>query len=354
MPSTIAGRVIDNTRRPIGGVSISRRGKVIAESANDGFFSINLAKAESRVAVTFAAEGYVSNTRVFDSRAAVLGNVVVIWPRAYRVTFDPSRQLDIGLGSSGIRVPADVLEGLGGKKVSGNVELHFTWFDVTDPFQRAAAPGDFSGRLADGSVRRLSSYGIFDFDLRDLRGGSLSVRRGANVELSIAVPPSLADHAPGQVGSFSFDASSGIWVHDGTFDYVPGAQTFNGKVRSIGPRCLDPVLDTVCVRVRVINIYTSSVGMPNMLVTVQGGQYAFSATSDANGFTCLVVERNAPFSVTAQGGSGGNFWGTPHPVNFTSPSSGAGDCANPGSCPVIGTVPVDFVVGTGHRAGDFG
>ena len=52
-----------------------------------------------------------------------------------------------------------------------------------------AAPGDFSGQLLDGSVQRLRSYGIFDFDLRNLKGQSLKLRQGASILLSIAVPP---------------------------------------------------------------------------------------------------------------------------------------------------------------------
>jgi hypothetical protein len=94
---------------------------------------------------------------VYDGKAAGGVNSVVIWPIAYRVKFDPARDLDVELGSSRIQVPANVLAGPGGEKPSGPVALQFTWFDVTSPFQRAAAPGDFSGQMLDGSIRRLNS-----------------------------------------------------------------------------------------------------------------------------------------------------------------------------------------------------
>jgi|SRR6185437_3401504 len=162
MASIISGHVLDNNRRPVGKVKVSLKGKIVAESGNDGAFSVNLVKAETRVAITFVAEGYVSNTRVYDSRAGA-GNTIVIWPIAYRVRFDPSRELDIELGSSRIRIPENGLTGRGGKKFNGAVELQFTLFDITSPFQRAAASGDFSGRLPDGRIQRLNSYGIFDF-----------------------------------------------------------------------------------------------------------------------------------------------------------------------------------------------
>ncbi|HBB88250.1 MAG TPA: hypothetical protein DC047_11600 [Blastocatellia bacterium] len=339
---------MDNNRRPVGKVKISLRGKVVAESGNDGSFSVNLPRAESRVAITFAAEGYVSNTRVYDSRADGM-NTVVVWPIAYRVKFDPSRELDIELGSSRIHIPADALTGPGGKKISGFVGLQFTLFDITSPFQRAAASGDFSRQLPDGKIQRLNSYGIFDFGVRDLKEGPLSLRNGAKINLFIAVPSRLVEHAPRQVGFFNFDTLSGMWIPVGTFDFVPSTLTYNGHVTVlvVGAHNLDNDQDTTCVTVQVINFYDGS-GVPFFFVSAQGLQYSSTGITDANGFVCLLVEKNATFTVTAQGSMGGNSWGTPHPSTFTSPNlvSGAGDCGDPIKCPFLGTVPVDFI--TGH------
>jgi hypothetical protein len=347
MPSRISGHVLDHNRRPVGKVKVSLKGKVVAESGNDGSFSVNLAKADSRLVVTFAAEGYVSNTRVYDSRAGE-GNTIVIWPIAYRVKFDPSRELEIELGSSRIHIPANVLTGQGGKKIDGAVRLQFTLFDITSPFQRAAAAGDFSGQLPNGRIQRLNSYGIFDFDLRDLKGTPLSLRGGARIDLSIAVPPRLVQHAPRQVGFFTFDKLSAMWIPAGTFEFVPSTLTYNGSVPALftGSYNLDFPQDTTCVTVQVINFYDGS-GMGGFQVTAHGPQSDSYGTTDANGFACLLVQTNATFTVTAQGSFGGGFWGTPHPSTFTSPNiSSGGNCTDPTKCPFLGTVPVDFV--TGH------
>jgi hypothetical protein len=300
------------------------------------------------VAVTFAAEGFVSNTRVFNSKASGI-NGVAIWPIAYRVKFDPSRELDVELGSSRIRVPANAISGAGGRKVGDKVELAFTLFDVTSPFQRAAAVGDFTGQLEDGSLRRLNSYGIFDLDLRDFKAGRLSLRPGAAIELSIAIPRKLIKRAPKRVGYFTFDILTGIWIHAGSFTFVPRTLTYNGTLTNSGaPNNLDNPQDTTCVTVQVVNAYDGS-GLPNMLVTVQGLQYTSTGTTDANGFVCLVVERNTSFSVTAQGSpyGSGSFWGTPQPVTLVSPNinSDSTNCGDPNLCPFVGTVPADFVTG---------
>ena len=177
-------------------------------------------RLKSRVALTVAAEGYVSNTKVHDPKATGI-NVIVIWPIGYRVKFDPSRDFDIELGSSRIQLPANALTGPGEEKLAGPVALRFTLFDVTRPLQRAAAPGDFSGKMLDRSIRRLNSFGIFDLAAHDLKGRVLSVRRGAKVDLAIPIPRKLADKAPRQVGYFDFNASVGRWVQVGSFELAP-------------------------------------------------------------------------------------------------------------------------------------
>jgi hypothetical protein len=346
--SIISGNVVDPESRPVGNVKISLGGKAVGKSREDGAFTIELAKPESRVVVTFAAEGYVSNTRVFDSKATGI-NTVVIWPVAYRVKFDPARELDIELGASRIRVPANALAGAGGKKAGGQVDLAFTLFDITSPWQRAAAPGDFTGKWEDGSVRRLDSYGIFDLAVRDQKGGRLNLRPDTAIDLSIGLPRRLFKRPPRRVGYFTFDILAGLWIHAGAFVFAPRTLTYNGTITNLGgAHNLDNPQLTTCVTVQVTNVYDGS-GLPGMLVMVQGAQYTFSATTNANGFVCLIVDRNASFSFTAQGSpyGSGSFWATPQPVTLTSPNiqSDATNCGDPVLCPFIGTVPADFVTG---------
>lgn len=224
MPSIIAGHVLDKDLRPVAGVKIGLKGNVVSESRPDGSFSVAFAKKEDRVALTFTADGYVANTRIYNAQSAGNGNVVVIWPIAYRVKFDPNRDLDIELGGSRIQIPAAALTG--DAKIGNLVELEFTLFDITSAFQRAAAPGDFSGRMLDRSIRRLNSYGIFSGGVRDLKGRTLQLRRGASINLAITIPPRLVRGAPKQVGYFDFETASGFWIEVGSFDWTPNTLTY--------------------------------------------------------------------------------------------------------------------------------
>ena len=238
----------------------------------------------------------------------------------------------------------------GGEKLTDPAVLEFTLFDITNPFHRAAASGDFSGQLAGGSIRRLNSYRIFDLDLKDSKGRRLSLGRGAKIELSIAVPSKLVRSAPKEIGFFDFDTRTGLWVQVGSFVFFPNTLTYNGSITSFGGQHnLDEPQDTTCITVQVVNMYDGS-PMPNFNVTAQGQQYTSTGTTDSSGFVCLLVQRNSTFTVSAMGVLGGNTWGTPNPPTFTSPnfSSGAADCGNScTTCPFLGTVPLDFLVGTG-------
>jgi len=355
MPATISGHVLDNNRRPVGKVKILLKGKIVAETGDDGFFSVTPAKTESRVALTFAAEGYVSNTKVYEGKAAGGGTVVVVWPRAQRLGFDSSRELDIEFGSSRIRIPAAALTTPDGRKFNERARLEYTLFDVTSPLQRVAAPGDYSGRLLDSSVRRLNSFGIFDLSVSDLKGGPLNLAKGASVALSIGIPRKLLDRVPKKVGFFDFDMLTGLWVQVGTFQYVPDTLTCDGTITRFADangntqHNLDDPQDTTCVTVQVLNTWNSA-PMANMTVAAHGAQFTFTGTSNANGFVCLLVQRNASFTVDAYGQVGSSYYATPHQPTFTAPnfSSGAGDCGDPVACPVLGTVLIDLLVGLPH------
>lgn len=350
MPSIIEGRVLDDTGRPVAKAEVSFKGKVVATSGKDGFFSAAAPRGQSTVVLTFAAGGYISNTKMFDPKAATV-NTVIIWPIGYRIKFDCMQELDVELGSSRIVIPASVLSGSGGDKFSGSATLRYTWFDVTSLLQRAAAPGNFSGRMLDRSVRRLNSYGIFDLAITDSKGRALGLRRGAKVELTIPVPQGLVSQAPRQVGFFDFDLTSGQWIEAGNahLDFRALAYTivinrFPGPDGSTAHNLDDPQ-DTTCVRVQVVNYFDGS-ALAGFTAIAHGSQYTYQTTTDALGYACLLVQRNASFLVEAYGVLSGQYWGASSWPTFTSPNVSYPDCSDPCCCPILGTVPLSFVVGT--------
>jgi hypothetical protein len=351
-PFLLSGHITDNRLRPLAKVKIVFQGIEIGESANDGYFSVKIPKPSARIALTFESAGFVSNTRVFDAKSNYgNGNTIVIWPVAYQVKFDSKIELNLELGGSHIRVPAKALIDQKGKVYEGTAKLQYTLFDVTDPFERSACSGDFSGKMLDASIQRLNSFGIFQLDISATDGQVLQLRPDSKIELSIPIPRKLAELAPQKIGFFNFDQREGRWVQIGYFDRDFPGLYYNGYVTSLGgAHNLDDPQDTTCVTLRVANFFDNA-PLPNMQVTVHGLQYNSYGTTNSNGLVCLLVQRNATFTVTASGTIGSSHYGTPYPATFTSPnfSSGTADCGNSTTCPLLGTVYMSLIVGLSHR-----
>jgi hypothetical protein len=346
MSFTVAGRVVDNNHRPVK-ATISFKGKPAGVTKEDGSFKVELKTVETRAPLTFSAEGYVSNTRVFNLKAKCR-YTVALWPIAYTLKFDPSKALDIEMGRSRVLIPANSLIGPKGEKPGTAVSLRYTLFDVSNAFQRSCAPGDFTSQSPDGTFQRLESYGIFDFDIRDSGGRPLSLKRGAKIDLSIPLPTKLAKRPPKKMGFYEFNAVSGRWIPGGTFIFNPSTLTYNGDHHSSGGQYnLDHWLTECCITIKVINISTGA-PMDGFWVQADGGQYTSWGTTNADGLVCLIVEMNSTFIVTANGTVGTSDYGTPNPPTLTSPNinSHQSDCGDPVRCPCAGSVFVDLIVGT--------
>jgi hypothetical protein len=342
MSAKIIGHVLDNNKRPLDKVKISSKGKLVATSGEDGFFSIVIGKPELSIALTFEKEGYVSNTKIFNTKAQCK-YLIIIWPCIYQCWFDPFRDLDIILGGSRIRIPADALI-----VKDKSVLLKFTLFDVTNQFERQAAPGNYIGKSFNGNITRLNSYGIFDLGLFDQKGRPLSLRKGAEIDLSLEITPKLIKQAPKIIGLYSMNMDSGLWIQSGNFNLDTVNRSYQGKItRFGGAHNLDDPQDTTCVKLRVVRIYTLEPMPAGFCVRAEGAQYYFDNVTDSNGYVCLLVQRNASFVATAWGNLGSDSnWGTPYPTTFISPdfSSGINDCGNPTLCPFLGNVEVDLIV----------
>lgn len=342
-----SGYVVDQNRKPVAGAQIVHAGKVIGKSARDGRFKVALAAEGKRIPVTFTARDHIPNTRLFDSRATGGGNVVVTWPIANRVTFDARQGLTISFGRTGISIrPGTLIDGQG-KPLGQGAVLEFTLLDVTNPSERPAIPGDFKGLMRDRSVVQLNSFGVFELNILDRKGRAATLVRGETIDLSIAVPERLAPKAPKAIPFFDFDRSTGNWVEVGSFEWARSTLTYNGRVERFGgAQNLDDPTKVTCVTIRTVDAWWQN-PLPFASVTAQLSQSISYGVSDANGYVCLLVERNAPFSVTGSAVFlGSNYLSIP-PMNFMAPDiqSGAADCGDPVKCPYLGNLQLSLVLG---------
>src|ERR1700741_4247498 len=78
------GTVTDPNGAPVPGVIVPAPGASAVTTDANGAFRLRVNNAQ-RIAVSFTSPGFVRTTRVLQA-ATIVGNVVVIWPRAAAVT----------------------------------------------------------------------------------------------------------------------------------------------------------------------------------------------------------------------------------------------------------------------------
>jgi hypothetical protein len=347
-PFKFSGRVIDSNNIPISGASIAFMGQIIATTAEDGTFSAPVANAGERISLVFSAPGFVSTAKSFNTTART-SNVIVIWPIAHRMTFDPASDLDVELGGTHLRLPAGTLLDAQGAALKERAQVAYTLFDVSDARQRAAAPGDYSAINPDGTIQRLESFGIFDLDIRALSGQPVTLADGAGLAIAIPVPPRLVRRAPRKIGHYVMDAMTARWVLVGHFLLDPPTLTYNGTITRLGGAGnLDTDLEIVCVTIRVVTVWNGQ-PLANMLITAEGPNWISTGTTNASGLACLLVGKNQTFTAKAEGMVGSSSYGTPVKPTFQGPNfnSGASDCGNSERCPLLGTIEADLIVGIG-------
>lgn len=365
---SITGHVVDHRKNFVSGVQVQAQGfKTVLTNGKGEFTLTGAAPRADRLAVNFTAPGFMNTTRVYKAakqvggpgtvvvvwpRLAGNGNTVVIWPRAAAVTLDATRGGKVPFrNGGGVTLPGGALIDSNGKPVSGNVRVNLTYLDVTNREQLKAAPGDFTARMSNGTVRPLESFGIFEISVNDLQGRPVNLVRGKTARLELPVPRRRT--VPSRTGLFSFDQRSGRWIEAGTLTLAGNAITLTATINQVNVSWnADDVPETTCMTVRVIKpSFITPPNQPeaNAFVYVNGVNYSYSTTetTDSNGIICLSVKRCEP--VTLQAFSSQNFdWASQtQTVTSSCAVASANDCGDLQKCPVV-TVTLELLTGD-HR-----
>jgi hypothetical protein len=316
---TLRGRVVDPASAPVAGVEVRAPGSVPGLTGANGEFALVNVPAAERFAVSFRAAGFIDTTRVYDTRQIGIENVVVVWPRSEAKSLNARRGGKLTFPAGTVTIPPRALVDGGGRDIDGDVRVSFSAFDVTDPRQYRNAPGDFTARMRDGSIRRLETFGVFEVYVEDARGRRIDLRYGTLADIELAVPESL--RPPETVGSYSFEPASGLWIEEATFQLVE-PRRLRGPIRTMSlPWNADDLLNTTCI---VITADCGCVGVDttSLSVTGQGLDYAHSFT--ANKGACVDVKTNAKLLLTPS-------ITTMQPVEITTPGTTAKCSQSP--CP---------------------
>lgn len=347
----LEGVVVDPAGAPVVGAQVLVPGIPPVATDTDGRYGLRGVRPMPRLAVSFSAPGFVNTTRVYraTARRSLLPRTVML-PRARPVVIsaDSGGRIPFPRGGGLSLQPGALVDGRG-QPVRGNVLVSLTYLDVTDSVQLAAAPGDFSATMSDGSTRMLESFGIFELFIHDSAGARLDLAPGRPARFELPVRTRRRGAVPGASSLFSFDTGSGRWVEAGTLSRTQseGGLTYSGTITRVDWSWnADVAVNTTCITLRILTV---GGGGPeaNAYVTATGINYSSvsSGYTDANGLVCLLVKRNEPLLIRAYSSTISNWQTQDIPLQSPDISSGAAECGNEICCPLIKTIPLDVIVG---------
>lgn len=314
----IRGRVVDPSNTPVAGVRAQVPGRAATFTDATGEFTIADPPRSNRLAVSFSAPRFIDTTRIYDSRQqAGITDVLVIWPRSAPLRLDAERGGRLTFPAGHVTFPPRALIDEQGRPIRGDVDVSFSTFDVTDPRQYQSAPGDFTARLRDNSIRRLDTFGVFEIYVADNNGRRARLANGQTVAVALTVPEPLQTIVPDIVDSYRFEETTGLWIEEGTLT-LAGNELQTDLTTIENPWNADLVMETTCINVTLD--CKCGTAPADFSVAGEALNYSFEATKAD---PCENVKRNDTVDLTPSH--------DPKAVTITTPDLTT-NCFDKGSC----------------------
>jgi hypothetical protein len=280
------------------------------ETNEQGWFVVPELEPAERLLVRVSADGMVPTQQVIQVRP---GRQTFLDARVFPVgttaTINASEGGEVTQGNARVSIPGGALVTPSGESYSGMAQVSLTAIDPSSRQGRLAAPGDFTGIPQDASEpSELASFGIANFQIRDMEGNELSLADGMNAEIGIPVPEGLPGSPLDEMPLWRYDEEQGRWVEQGTATYDSESDCYVAEVDQPAYWNADQTFDTACVTGQVVRP-DGEPARDGITVRAEGTSYIGQSTAwtDSNGrFTVQVrastSDRSASAQITAQGG----------------------------------------------------
>ncbi len=205
-----------------------------------GLFTFEGVSAGKSQVLAFSLEGYASSSRPVDIEAGGTSSVDATLKRLDDGEVIQNAQTGGEAADSAgnsVTVPGDALEGGQSKALTGQVTVHVTAIDTTDPDDLEGFPGTFE-TTQNGETVLLNAYALANF-CAWANGESIQVRAGAQVTIYLRLPSVTDLEAGDEVALWYFDATVGLWVSagTGTVESQGGHLVFVAHVSAFGWWC---------------------------------------------------------------------------------------------------------------------
>ena len=214
----VSGIVTDRQGNALSEVRIQYENQQYTTDEN-GYFIINDESArEDGALLKFTESGYFENFKFYMPEPGKLSFL-----RVQMVERNLVGNIDGTIGGSitlnegaKIQFPANAFKDVSGNDYNGQVNVYAHWYDPAGQDLNAEMPGDLRATNEIGEAIQLATYGMMAVELTSNTGAELNLRDGIKASLEFPLPAALADNAPDEIQTWSFNETSGYWVEEST------------------------------------------------------------------------------------------------------------------------------------------
>jgi hypothetical protein len=217
--TSIAGRVLDQNKIPLGNVQVEASGKISATDINGNFSLDNVIVNSDNAVVKMSRSGYFTSYRTFTPTANSMNYVeVTLVTKTVSGSFSGATGGVVSVPNGGsINFPASSMTNTANNAAyTGSVAVSAFFINPTASDFRNILPGDLRGINTTGQQVGLQSFGMMAIELDGSGGEKLQLASGKQATVNFPIPASLASQAPATIPLWFFDESIGQWKEEGT------------------------------------------------------------------------------------------------------------------------------------------
>jgi hypothetical protein len=217
--ANIRGRVIDDTKQPVGGVAITAGGLTATTDINGYFTITNATLIKNAGFVQAVKTGYFTASRTLIVHPDVDNTVEIqLIPKKAAGNFVAASGGTIAIASGGsVTFPANaIINPASNAAYSGSVTVSVFYLDPSSPDLGVMMPGDLRGIDTTNKEVGLRSFGMMVVELNGASGEKLQLASGKQASVTFPIAAGLQATAPSAIPLWFFNDSTGLWKEEGT------------------------------------------------------------------------------------------------------------------------------------------
>ncbi len=261
-----------------------------------GYFSVkNTNVVKTAAVVTVIKPGYFKGIKTYiaeQGKSAFFRIKLLTRSTNGSINSNTGGSISLGNGFT-VSLPANsVVNATTGLAYSGTVDVSAHWIDPTASDVYNTMPGDLRGISIDGTIKRLTSYGMAAVELTGTSGEMLQIANGNKATLTFPVPASILNTAPNSIPLWYFDESNGLWKEEGVA--IKNGSNYIGEVSHFSFWNCDVPNNYVQMNCRILDANGNPMSYAIVKVSEVSNPYnARYGYTDSTGYVSGAVPDNA-------------------------------------------------------------